>query len=204
MIKIPRRALMGGMLLGIAGGWMPTAVRAQTLAAAELLHALRQGGLVVYFRHGATTWSGVDQVDWPRERQRLLSPEGVAQARVIGEVFRRHALPVGEVLASPFARCRDMAEIAFGRVEERTELLGLLSEDKDQSKRIEFSRSLLRRTVPAGDNRVIVGHSSNISRSSGVSLPEGGAVIVRPGGGADEFSVLGSLSPEDWYRLNDT
>ena len=198
MVQLHRRALLGAIFLA-ATGPLSRSVFAQAPAPTDLLGA--QGGLVVYFRHGATTWSGVDQIEWPRERQRLLSPAGEAQARTIGAVFKRHSVPVGEVLASPFARCRDMAEIAFGRVEVHMELLGLLSEEDGQSERGQFSMALLRRSVPQGTNRIIVGHQSNISRTTGVSVPEGGAVIVRPNG-SGEFVVLGRLLPPDWEALN--
>ena len=84
-----------------------------------ILAELADGGEVVYFRRAATTWSGVDRIEWPRERQRLLSERGIEDSIRIGAAFRKRGLPVGEVLASPFARCRDMAELAFDRVEER-------------------------------------------------------------------------------------
>jgi len=170
-------------------------------AATRQLEALRAGGLVIYFRHPPTTWNGVDQIGWPRERQRLLSAEGQAQARTVGVAFQRHQLRVDEVLASPFARCRDMAEIAFGRVEERRELLGLLSQDAGTQQRIAYSLELLRRPVEGNKLRVIVGHSSNIRASAGVDVSEGSAVIVRPGDGAAGFEVVDILELGDWQAL---
>jgi phosphohistidine phosphatase SixA len=195
-----RRTFMLTTLSFVLLARVPAVDAASPSERADLVTALRRGGLVVYFRHGATTRSGIDQVDWPRERQRLLSAKGEAQARAVGEVFRRHELPVGEVLASPFARCRDFAEIAFGKVEEKMELIGLLSDEDGQAERIEYSLGLLSRPVDSGTNRIIVGHSSNIQESTGVSLPEGGAVIVRSDN-AEVFRVLGTLLPDDWVVL---
>jgi phosphohistidine phosphatase SixA len=200
MISCDRRTFALGLsasLLGLA--WRPAGA-ASPAERAGLVDALRGGGLVVYFRHGATTRSGIDRVDWPRERQRLLSAEGEAQARAVGEAFRRHALPVGEVLASPFARCRDMAEIAFGRVEERRELIGLLSDEEGREQRIAYSVALLGRPVGGGTNRIVVGHSSNIREAAGIGLPEGGAVVARPDG-AGGFALAGTLLPDDWAAL---
>ena len=161
----------------------------------SLLASLRGGGHVVYFRHGATTWSGIDRIEWPRERQRLLSPEGIAQSRTIGESFRTRGIPVGEVLASPFARCFEMAQIAFGRAEARTELLGLLSDDAGRADRAAFLAAALAAPV-AGPNRIIVAHRSNISEVAGVALEEGEAVVIRPN--RTSFTVLGTLTPRDW------
>ena len=174
---------------------LPAVARAQ--GTDRIIAALQEGGHVVYFRHGATTWSGIDRIEWPRERQRLLSAEGIRQSEIVGEAFRRHAIPVGEVLASPFARCRDMAEIAFGRVDERMELIGLLSDEEGRDKRVAFMRRLATEPPASGTNRVIVAHRSNISAVADVTLREGEAAVLRPDG-AGGFEVLGTLMPEEW------
>lgn len=179
-------SLLGGALL------FPVAGRSSTTDARRLLS---RGEAVVYFRHGATTWSGIDQLDWPRHRQRLLSDLGIAQSEQIGAAFRQQHFPVGEVLASPFARCRDMAEIAFGRVEERMELVGLLSDSSGRPHRIAYLRDRLS-SATNGANRILISHRSNIAEVAGVSLGEGDGVVVRPTTTA--FDVLATLRPEDW------
>lgn len=166
------------------------------LAQTGLRDALREGGHVIYFRHGATTWSGIDSIDWPRERQRLLSDLGIQQSEQIGAAFRSEGFPVGEVLASPFARCSDMAEIAFGRVEERMELLGLLSDSDGRAARIAYLRNRMTTPPTDGTNRIIVSHRSNISEVAGVSLAEGEAVITRPNEAS--FEILAQWMPVDW------
>ena len=165
----------------------------------EIFDALRGGGHVVYFRHAATTWSGVDRIEWPRERQRLLSEAGIQDSRDIGEATKRLGLPIGEVIASPFARCRDMAEIAFGRVDERFELLGLLSDAKGRAERVAYLRDRMSTPTAGNGNRIIVSHRSNIAEVAGVSLGEGDAVVVKPSGGG-EFQILGTLRPDDWQN----
>ncbi|MEO1191890.1 MAG: histidine phosphatase family protein [Pseudomonadota bacterium] len=177
----------------------PPAVAVQQERAA-LLQELQAGTLVIYFRHGATTWSGIDRIDWPRERQRLLSDRGIAQSELIGQSFRDLGLPVGEVLASPFARCRDMAEIAFGRVEERMELIGLLSDSAGRAARTQYLEAQVARSTEGAGNRVIVSHRSNISSVAGVALGEGDAVVLRPSAEGG-FEVLETLAPEDWAGL---
>ena len=189
-MTLSRRHLM--MLMGAVCA--PIAARAQTPQ--TVIAALRGGGHVVYFRHGATTWSGIDRLDWPRERQRLLSAEGEAQSRRIGASFRAHALPVGEVIASPFARCRDMAEIAFGRVEERMELLGLLSDDAGREGRVAYLRERMTTPPARGKNRIIIAHRSNITAVAGVRLGEGDAIVVRPT--EQGFDQVAIMRPADW------
>ncbi len=95
-----------------------------------------------------------------------------------------------------------MAEIAFGRVEERFELLGLLSDDEGRAERIAYLRE--RMSAPTGEagNRIIVSHTSNIREVAGVSLGEGDAVVVKPLGGGN-FRILGTLRPADWRAVVD-
>lgn len=202
---LPRRIfLLQAAAAAAAVAFHALPLMAQTDEAAQLradmARELAKGDVTVYFRHGATVTGGVDRPEWPRERQRLLSEVGHAQAQAVGEAFRRHGWPVGEVLASPMARCRDMAEIAFGRVVERTELIGLLSADEGRQQRTTYSLDLLR-TPAVGGNRIVVAHSSNIRASTGVSLPEGGAVLVRAKADGSGFDLLGQLSPQDWAAL---
>ena len=188
-----RRSVLAHLgLLPVALSMPWHAANAQDALARDLLE---QGQAVVYFRHGATTWSGIDRIEWPRSRQRLLSDLGIAQSEQIGAAFRDHDLAVGDVLASPFARCRDMAEIAFGRVEERMELLGLLSDANGRADRVAFLEQQLS-DPPTNGNRIIIAHRSNIAEVAGVTLQEGEAVILRPTG--DGFDVIATRLPDTW------
>ena len=165
----------------------------------QLVAALRAGGVVLYLRHGATTWSGYDQLEWPRERQRLLSPAGEAQARAIGDAFKRHQIPASRVIASPFERCKDMATIAFGRVDALAP--NLVREGAGGQDPANSLRTLLRAPLPAGQNLVIVAHHDNFREVTGTSLPEAGGAVLRPGGTEPGWRLLGVLTPADWSAL---
>jgi hypothetical protein len=89
-----------------------------------------------------------------------------------------------------------MAEIAFGRVEERMELLGLLSDSDGRAARIAYLRGRMTTLPAAGTNRIIVSHRSNISEVAGARLAEDEAVIARPNGAS--FETLAQWMPEDW------
>lgn len=168
----------------------------EQLSAEMIKQRLKDGGYVVYFRHAATTWMGVDKIEWPREKQRLLSEQGIEDSKKIGAAFRNLAIPVTEVYASPFARCHDMAEIAFGGVEVKKELLGLLSDDDG----VEIRRNYLRQQLSSplnNGNRILISHSSNIREVAGVRLGEGEAVMIEPQGEGG-FTVLGVMRVSDW------
>jgi hypothetical protein len=104
---------------------------------------------------------------------------------------------LGEVWASPFARCADHARISFGRAREDMRLIGLLSDDDGRPERMAFLRALLTDPPEAGTNRVIVAHRSNIAAVADVALAEGEAVVVRPDG-TGRFDMLGTVRSDGW------
>lgn len=101
-------------LLATGLAW-PLAGRADEAAAA----LLRRGGVVAAFRHALAPGT----FDPPHFQlgvcgtQRNLSDEGRAQARRIGEWFTARALKPERVRSSPWCRCVDTAQLAFGRAE---------------------------------------------------------------------------------------
>jgi len=100
-----------------------------------LVKALRAGGFNIYFRHVSTDWSQSDDVreadDWRScdpLRMRQLSPAGRATARAIGEAMRQLDIPVAEVLASPYCRTVETAELmGLGKVIESIQVMNMRS-----------------------------------------------------------------------------
>src|SRR3982750_3333403 len=84
------------------------------------IDALRQGGHVIVFRHGATF---SDQADTDPlnpanvAQQRQLNDQGRALAKSIGESMRKLGIPVGQVHTSMFQRAVDTGTLlGFGDV----------------------------------------------------------------------------------------
>ena len=167
--------------------------------ASELIKAMQAGGVVLYLRHPATDRGGTDSAALPREQQRLLSELGEQQAKNIGDTFTTNGMTTEDVMTSPLWRCQDAAAIAFGDYRVEPLLEGLLAEvsgNTDEA-RINFSLEKLRAEVPAGQVRVMIGHTSNILQTTGVRIEEASGVLVRPDG-AGQFAVLGTLTAADW------
>ncbi len=174
-----------------------------------LVARLRQGGLVLFFRHAATQGETCDRSFRVGDRagQRNISPEGRAQARRIGESLRELAIPMAmPVLAGPVFRARDTAEEAFGvaNVQVRD---GLLADDYAED-RLAWVLSEHRRlfNAAAADpwaNAVLVGHRTPAimvlgQAIGGRALPEGGALVLRPGAGGAEVLGILDLVPLPW------
>jgi len=92
-----------------------------------LLADLRQGGYVLYFRHAATDFSQNDEKMKRYEDcadQRNLIDRGRADARESRAAIRQLGIPVERVLASPFCRTVETAQLLFGRAEKMQEVRG--------------------------------------------------------------------------------
>jgi hypothetical protein len=88
------------------------------LEGAKLLSALRGGGYVLYFRHTSTDFGANDEhmtsyADCATQRN--LTEQGRAEARRIGAAIQSLAIPIGKVMASPFCRTMETAQLMFGR-----------------------------------------------------------------------------------------
>ena len=119
-MPIVRRVLLGALL-----GLYSLAAHGQA-ATPEWIDALRQGGYVIVFRHGATY---PDQADTdplnPKNvaQQRQLNDDGRALAKAIGEAMRKLKIPVGAVLTSQFQRAVDTGTLlGFGDVKSTADI----------------------------------------------------------------------------------
>ena len=79
--------------------------------------ALKQGGKVILLRHGhVDIREGIGRPPPGNCAEEVnLSSRGVEQAKRIGEAFRAHGIAGGEVGSSPYCRCIDTGQMAFGR-----------------------------------------------------------------------------------------
>ncbi len=131
------------------------------LAGAPLLAALRSGGYVLYFRHTSTDFGQNDEQMTGYEdcaRQRNLTEAGRAEARAIGAAIRALRIPIGEVLASPFCRTRETAELMFGRATPATAVRGGPAQADDD--RYAELKALLATPVGDGVDLAIVSHGN--------------------------------------------
>jgi phosphohistidine phosphatase SixA len=171
----------------------------------SVLGELRQGGLVIYFRHGATDQTGStdEAADLMKcETQRNLSAEGRRQATEIGKAFQALSIPVGTVTTSPFCRTKDTAKLAFGRFTVSNDLYFAIGTDAAETKRFAESLRRMLSTPPAkATNAVIVSHTANLREATGIwPKPEGVAYVFRPLP-AGKFEAIAMVLPEDWGKI---
>ena len=159
---------------------------------------LAGGGQAIMIRHAITTPGVGDPPDMRLPdcaTQRNLTDEGRAHARRVGEAFRGKRIPVARVLTSPWCRCLETAQLAFGAfgaAQTWAPLGNLYGRPELREAPVKDMRATLgeRRT---GGNLVLISHGSTISAVTGVSPDTAEMVIVTPQGDG-RFAVAGRLS----------
>jgi phosphohistidine phosphatase SixA len=154
---------------------------------ADAWRALRAGGLVILMRHAATEGQGGDSHDMRVDdcaTQRNLSEAGREQARRLGARLRAERVKIARVYTSPWCRCRETAQLAFGTAED-WEPLGSFFErpDLEAEATLHVKRRILGYSIrkPAG-NVVMVTHNLNIASLTKLSVAPAEMVMVRPDG----------------------
>jgi broad specificity phosphatase PhoE len=155
---------------------------APSLAAADgqLWSLLKAGGQVVLIRHTVTTPGAGDPPGMRLDEcstQRNLTDAGRAHARRIGEAFRSRGIPVERVLSSPWCRCLETAELAFGKAERSNALSNLFGRPENREKQVKQLQSLIA-SRPSRGNLVLVTHGSTIYALTGVSPVTGEMVVL--------------------------
>jgi broad specificity phosphatase PhoE len=219
-MKIAYRLHVGGnrllvaLMLGLTVYLLSTSVEADQRAVdTALVDRLRQGGLVIYFRHEATNWSLQDNMgpgtgpdDWfscSPSKMRQLSDQGREHARQTGKAMRALGVPVSRVFASPYCRTVETAELFdLGPVTPTADVMNLrVAEHYGGTPAIVQRARALLATVPGpSSNHVVVAHGNVAQAATPVYPGEGEGVIFEPDGGGS-FSVLGRLSPAQWRLL---
>ena len=167
-------------------------------ASEPLWAALKTGGQAILIRHAITT-PGVGDPPGMRldncASQRNLTDAGRAHARRVGEAFRARGIVVDRLLTSPWCRCIETAQLAWGAArlsaEVWTPLSNLYGRAERQADQVREMRALVGERR-AGGNLVLVSHGSTISALTGVSPDPAELVIVTPLGGG-RFVVTGRV-----------
>jgi phosphohistidine phosphatase SixA len=192
------RQLAGGAAGSLVGAWplvwaaashaapaTPARPDMPAVSADVVRVLLRRGGVVIAFRHALAPGT----FDPPGFRlddcstQRNLSEEGREQARRIGQWFRAKGLTPSTVRSSPWCRCLDTAQLAFGHTQPWDALSSPAGEaDATQrAQRVATLRQALR-GLPSRRFEAWVTHQFVLQDLAGVSTQSGEALVLRPPG----------------------
>jgi phosphohistidine phosphatase SixA len=183
-------------------------VHAQTQAQPEWLNSLRTGGHVIIIRHGATYMDQADTDPFNLDnvaKQRQLNDAGRAQAKEMGEAFRKLKIPVGPVITSMFYRAIETGKLAFGDATPTTDVAegGLVVTPIVNNQRTAAMRKLAGTVPPAGTNVVVVSHKPNILDAFGkdwFDIREGEASVFLPDGNGG-YKFIARVQADEWKKL---
>jgi phosphohistidine phosphatase SixA len=187
----------------LQGSPWQVAAQSPTLAGPALVKALREGGLILYFRHASTDFGQNDDQMTGYEdcaKQRNLTDRGRAEARDIGVAMKRLELPIGDVVASPFCRTMETARLIFGSATASAAVRGGPARPESEE-RYAALRKLLSTPPRPGTDLAIVSHGNPFNAVVGAPyLAEGEAAVIRPLG-AQGFVVIARVPKNAWDSL---
>lgn len=179
----------------------------QQMESAALVDALKDGGHVIFMRHGSTETDYADQIEAKMGNcatQRVLSETGWTEVKQIGAAFKRLDIPVSEVISSEYCRAWKSADLAFGSYNQNADLnfepAEEYTEEQTAAMRDRMTPHLAK--VPSqGGNTVLVGHDDPFEAATGIYPEPMGVVFVLKPDGAGGFDVLGSIAPDEWSAI---
>jgi phosphohistidine phosphatase SixA len=187
-----------------------TYAHAQTEDMQALAGAMKQGGYIIVFRHGATNrnQADTDPLNFDNiAKQRLLSEQGKRVATQVGEAFKKLGIPLGKVYTSKFNRAVETGRLmSGGDVTATLDVTegGLVVTPIENDRRAEALKKMAGTVPEAGKNTLIVTHKPNIMDAFGkdwFDVREGEASVFRPDG-SGKAVLLARPQAIDWIKAS--
>lgn len=204
--------IFGMTLLSVFLAFLTPASSQTAPPQSEWINALRDGGYVIVFRHGATYQ---DQADTDPlnpsnvAKQRQLNDDGRALAKSIGESMRKLKIPVGQIHTSLFQRAIETGALMdFGDVRASADYTegGLVVTPIENNRRGAALRKIAGTMPSAGTNIIVVTHKPNILDAFGkdwFDVHEGEASVFKPDGNG-AYKAIVRIQAGDWSKLAQT
>jgi phosphohistidine phosphatase SixA len=206
MLMILHFSVVGLLALFLAGAG--SAIAQSPPSDAELVAMLREGGLVIVIRHGATDDDQADTDPLNPDnvaKQRRLSARGEEAAKTLGRAFKDIGIPISKVITSQFDRAYQTARLAgLDQAVKSVDVTegGLVVSPNENKRRAVAFRALVSAAPPAGTNMVIVTHKPNIIDAFGkdwFEVKEGETTIFRPAPPGSQ--VVTRFQIDEWPRI---
>lgn len=180
----------GARLLALLLVLQPLQARAETL-----IELLKTPGHIAFMRHALAPIveparrepAGVTaETLGPCETQRNLNDEGRAEARRIGEFFRKEGIVFEHVFTSKWCRCRETAELILGRPVENLALINSYFSDPNKATKgpaqVAALKQYLNKSVSPTARILMVTHGSLFHDLAGYWTAENEIVVFKADG----------------------
>jgi broad specificity phosphatase PhoE len=178
----------------------------------EVISALRQGGYVLVFRHGATDDGQKDVYPFNFDdvkAQRQLSDKGRDTARQIGAAIKKLSIPVGAIYTSRLNRAIETGRLISDKDVKPVDALtdssagsssGMANPSGGNAKAGAALRELLDAAPQAGTNTLLVTHKTNITDAFGkdASDVQEGEAFVYKSNSSGPSTFVARIKAVDW------
>ena len=146
----------------------------------NLIAELQKGGKLIFIRHAYAPGGGdPDNFDINDcSTQRNLNGLGRKQAMNIGNYFKDNQIPIDKVISSEWCRCKETANIAFGKYQIKQFLNSFFSEkfSHNRTKQIKDLKRYIK-NWKSDKNLVLVTHYVVISEALNYA-PSSGEIVI--------------------------
>ncbi len=178
----------------------------------ELISALKQGGYVLVFRHGATDESQKDVYPFKFDdmsAQRQLSDKGREMARDMGAAIRKLGIPVGEVYTSRLNRAVETGKLLAEKDVKPVDALtdssagsttGMANPSGGNAKIGAAVRQLVDAGPKSGTDTFLVTHKPNMADAFGKAAGDvgEGEALVYKASGSGPATLVGRIKATEW------
>tara|TARA_B100001540_G_C15765545_1_gene623806 strand:- start:195 stop:746 length:552 start_codon:yes stop_codon:yes gene_type:complete len=158
----------------------------------KILNSLQEGGKLIFIRHAIAPGNGdPDSFDLKDcSTQRNLNEKGIKQSKKIGRFFKINKIKIDKVISSEWCRCKDTAQIAFGKFETYNALNSFYDERfaPNELKQIEDLKNYIKKW-DSKKNLVLVTHFVVISSMLDIASSSGEIIISDK-----NLKIIGNIS----------
>ncbi len=183
-------------MIGVVVGCSALAAEQSAAADDPLWSQLKKGGYVILMRNSAVDEGLGDPKGYKVNdcaTQLNLTDKGRAEAKKIGDEFKKRKIPIKQVLTSAFCRTKETAQLAFGKADVWEALNSFYDKPERKSEQTRLLHQRLESPPTDGTNLVLVTHGYNIVSAVGLNPDPGDMLIIAPAFRVG-YKIVGELS----------
>ena len=183
-------------MLGVVVGCSALAAEQSVAADDPLWSQLKKGGYVILMRNSAVDEGLGDPKGYKVNdctTQLNLTDKGRAEAKKIGDEFKKRKIPIKQVFTSAFCRAKETAQLAFGKADVWEALNSFYDKPNRKSEQTRLLHQRLESPPTDGTNLVLVTHGYNIVSAVGLNPDPGDMLIIAPAFRVG-YKIVGELS----------
>ena len=183
-------------MIGVVVGCSALAAEQSAAADDPLWSQLKKGGYVILMRNSAVDEGLGDPKGYKINdctTQLNLTDKGRAEAKKIGDEFKKRKIPIKQVLTSAFCRTKETAQLAFGKADVWEALNSFYDKPERKSEQTRLLHQRLESPPTDGTNLVLVTHGYNIVSAVGLNPDPGDMLIIAPAFRVG-YKIVGELS----------